>query len=141
MRFADLDTAVQDSIVDLINDHIAASVDVLKADRVLSPMLMIPDTNQLISLQPKDGNADVDRAYAFVVEKLKGESFTYALFSYSTRIALPSGSKTDALKSYVFTSDGIEVSFYTPYVVKGLFKKTITVEETILAEVKENIFG
>ena len=67
-------------------------------------------------------------------------AFTYALFSYSTRIGLAAGGETDALKTYIFTQNGIEVSFYTPFTVKGLFKKTINVEKSILAEIKENVF-
>ena len=112
----------------------------MKQDRCLIPMLMIPDSNQLVSLQSRDGYVDVDRAYAAVVGKLKKEAFTYALFSYSTRIGLAAGGETDALKTYIFTKNGIEVSFYTPFTVKGLFKKTINVEKSILAEIKEHIF-
>ena len=140
MKFSELDTAVQESIIDLLNNHIASTADILKQDRCLIPMLMIPDSNQLVSLQSRDGSVDVDRAYAAVVEKLKDETFTYALFSYSTRIGLAAGGKTDALKTYIFTQNGIEVSFYTPFTVKGLFKKSINVEKSILAEIKENIF-
>lgn len=139
MKFAELDAIVQEQIVELLNNHITASADILKQDRCLIPMLMIPDSNQLISLRPKDGNTDVDKAYAFVIEKLKKENFSYALFSYSTRIGLSSGKETDALKTYIFTSNGIEVSFYTPYTVKGIFKKSISVEKTIFSELKENI--
>ena len=102
---------------------------------------MIPDSNQLVSLQSRDGSVDVAKAYAAVVGKLKNEAFTYALFSYSTRIGLAAGSETDALKTYIFTQEGLEVSFYTPFTVKGLFKKVINVEKSILAEIKENIFG
>ena len=141
MNFSELDTAVQESIIDLLNNHIASSADILKQDRCLIPMLMIPDSNQLVSLQSRDGSVDVDRVYAAVVGKLKNEAFTYALFSYSTRIGLATGEETDALKTYIFTQNGIEVSFYTPFTVKGLFKKTINVEKSILAEIKENIFG
>ena len=140
MKFSELDTAVQESIIDLLNNHIVFSADILKKDRCLIPMLMIPDSNQLVSLQSKDGSVDVDRAYAAVVGKLKNEAFTYALFSYSTRIGLAAGGKTDALKTYIFTQNGIEVSFYTPFTLKGLFKKTINVEKSILAEIKEHIF-
>ena len=86
MNFSELDTAVQESIIDLLNNHIASSADILKQDRCLIPMLMIPDSNQLVSLQSRDGSVDVDRAYDAVVGKLKNEAFTYALFSYSTRI-------------------------------------------------------
>ena len=140
MNFSELDTAVQESIIDLLNNHIASSADILKQDRCLIPMLMIPDSNQLVSLQSRDGSVDVDRAYATVVGKLKNEAFTYALFSYSTRIGLAAGGETDALKTYIFTQNGIEVSFYTPFTVKGLFKKTINVEKSIFAEIKENVF-
>ena len=140
MNFAELDTTIQDKIVDLLNNHIASTADILKQDRCLIPMLVIPDTNQLVSLQSRDGSVDVDKAYATVVGKLKNEAFTYALFSYSTRIGLATGEETDALKTYIFTQNGIEVSFYTPFTVKGLFKKSINVEKSILAEIKENIF-
>ena len=128
-------------IVDLLNNHIVSTADILKQNRCLIPMLMIPDTNQLVSLQSRDGSVDVDKAYAAVVGKLKNESFTYALCSYSTRIGLATGGETDALKTYIFTQEGLEVSFYTPFAVNGLFKKTINVEKSILAEIKENIFG
>ena len=141
MKFAELDTTTQDKIVDLLNNHIASTADILKQDRCLIPMLVIPDTNQLVSLQSRDGSVDVDKAYAAVVGKLKNEAFTYALFSYSTRIGLATGGETDALKTYIFTQNGIEVSIYTPFTVKGLFKKVINVEKSILAEIKENIFG
>lgn len=141
MKFTDLDNEVQERIIELLNNHVAATADVLKEDRCLIPMLMIPDSNQLISLQSKDGSVDVDKAYTFVVEKLKKETFSYALFSYSTRIGLATGKESDALKTYIFTSSGIEVSFYTPYSVKGLFKKNINIEKTIFSELKEEVFA
>jgi hypothetical protein len=140
MTFAELDNTTQNRILGLLNNHIAATADILKRDRSLIPMLMIPDSNQLVSLQPRDGSVDVDKAYSAVVAKLKSEDFTYALFSYSTRIGLAAGGETDALKTYIFAKNGIEVSFYTPFTVKGLFKKTIHIEKTIFAEIKENVF-
>ena len=140
MKFTDLDNQVQEKIIELLNNHIAASASILKKDKHLIPMLMIPDSNQLISLQSRDGKDDVDKAYKIVIDKLKTEQFSYALFSYSTRIGLAAGGECDALKTYIFTSNGIETSFYTPYVVKGFVKKTINVEKTILIEIKENIF-
>ena len=140
MKFSELDTTVQESIVDLLNNHIVSAAGILKQNRCLVPMLMIPDSNQLVSLQSRDGSVDVDKAYTTVVGKLKDEAFTYALFSYSTRIGLAAGGETDALKTYIFTQNGIEVSFYTPFAFKGLFKKTINVEKSILAEIKENVF-
>ena len=106
MKFSELDTAAQESIIDLLNNHIASSADILKQDRCLIPMLMIPDSHQLVSLQSRDGSVDVDKAYAAVVGKLKNEAFTYALFSYSTRIGLAAGGETDALKTYIFTQNG-----------------------------------
>ena len=140
MTFAEFDNTTQEKIIDLLNNHIAATADILKQDRCLIPMLMIPDSNQVIRLQSRDGSVDVDKAYAAVIGKLKKEAFTYALFSYSTRIGLAAGGETNALKTYIFTQNGIEVSFYTPFAVKGLFKKTINFEKSILAEIKDNIF-
>ena len=140
MKFSEIDSNVQDKIVDMLNNHIAATVNILKQDRHLIPMLMIPDTKQLVSLQSIDGTIDVDGAYAAVINKLRNEDFTYALFSYSSKIGLVNGKVIDALKTYIFTKDGLEVSFYTPFEVKGLFKKVINVEKSMLAEIKENIF-
>lgn len=139
MKFTDLDNNVQEEIIELLNKHIANSVYILKKDRCLIPMLMIPDSKQLVSLQSHDGIVDVDKAYNVAIKKLINEEFSYALFSYSTRIGLTTG-EFDALKTYIFTSNGIEVSFFTPYIVKGFIKKYINVEKTILAEIKENIF-
>jgi len=140
MKFSEIDSNVQDKIVDMLNNHIASTVNILKQDRYLIPMLMIPDTKQLVSLQSKDGTIDVDRAYAAVINKLRNEDFTYALFSYSSKIGLVNGKVSDALKTYIFTKDGLEVSFYTPFEVKGIFKKVINVEKSMLAEIKENVF-
>ena len=140
MKFSEIDSNVQDKIVDMLNNHIAATVNILKQDRHLIPMLMIPDTKQLVSLQSKVGTIDVDGAYDAVINKLRYEDFTYALFSYSSKIGLVNGKVIDALKTYIFTKDGLEVSFYTPFEVKGIFKKVINVEKSMLAEIKENIF-
>ena len=140
MKFSEIDSNVQDKIVDMLNNHIAATANILKQDRHLIPMLMIPDTKQLVSLQSIDGTIDVDGAYAAVINKLRNEDFTYALFSYSSKIGLVNGKVIDALKTYIFTKDGLEVSFYTPFEVKGIFKKVINVEKSMLAEIKENIF-
>ena len=138
MDFSELDSLIQYVIMDLLNSHIKATVSILKKDRYLMPM-MILDSNQLISLQSQDGSTDVDRAYVFVVEKLKNESFDHAVFSYSSKVCLSEGSITDVIKTYVFLSNGLEVSFYTPYTVKGFFKKKASVGNTLLIEVKENV--
>ena len=140
MKFSEIDSNVQDKIVDMLNNHIAATVNILKQDRCLIPMLMIPDTKQLVSLQSIDGTIDVAGAYDAVINKLRNEDFTYALFSYSSKIGLVNGKVCDALKTYIFTKEGLEVSFYTPFEVKGIFKKVINVEKSMLAEIKENIF-
>ena len=137
MDFSQLDSLIQYEIMDLLNSHIKATVSILKKDRYLMPMMVL-DSNQLISLQSQDGGIDVDRAYAFVLKKLKNESFNHAVFSYSTKVCISEGSITDVIKTYVFLSNGLEVSFYTPYTVKGFFKKKVSVGNTLLIEVKEN---
>lgn len=138
MDFSQLDSLIQYEIMDLLNSHIKATVSILKKDRYLMPMMVL-DSNQLISLQSQDGGIDVDRAYDFVLKKLKNESFNHAVFSYSTKVCISDGSLTDVIKTYVFLSNGLEVSFYTPYTVKGFFKKKVSVGNTLLIEVKENV--
>lgn len=138
MEFIELDSLIQYVIMDLLNSHIKATISILEKDRFLMPMMVL-DSNQLISLKSQDGSTDVDRAYAFVVKKLKNESFNHAVFSYSTKVCISKGSLTDVIKTYVFLSNGLEVSFYTPYTVKGIFKKKVSVGNTLLVEVKENI--
>lgn len=138
MDFSQLDSLIQYVIMDLLNSHIKTTISILKKDRYLMPMMVL-DSNQLISLQSQDGSTDVDRAYAFVLKKLKNESFNYAVFSYGTKVCISDDSLTDVIKTYVFLSNGLEVSFYTPYTVKGFFKKKVSVGNTLLIEVKENV--
>ena len=47
---------------------------------------------------------------------------------------------SNAIKTYIFTAQGIEVSFYTPYSLKGLPRKSINVEKTIFGGIKEHVF-
>lgn len=140
MNFTDINVEAQAKVLELLNEHIVTSVDIIKADHILLPMLLIYDSRQLFSLQPKNDKTDVDKAYAFVVDKLKKESFSYALFSYSTQIELENSKISNAIKTYIFTAQGIEVSFYTPYSLKGLPRKSINVEKTIFGGIKEHVF-
>ena len=141
MTFFDLPLSAQQEIVQLLNNHIAVSADILLKDRCLIPMLMLPDTKQLMALHGEDGPVDYDKCHNLAIRVLKDKNFTYALFSYSTRVALSSGKQTDALKTCIFTGDGIEISFYSPYRIKGLFKKTIDLRKPIIGELRENVFA
>ena len=139
MKFTDLDIVTQERVNELLAMHINMSTGVLKRDRYLEPLLMLPDTKQLIALQPARGDQDVDKAYACAIDHLKAGTFSYALFSYSTKIVLASGKTSDALKTFIFTSDGVEISFFTPYEVKGLFAKKIRFERSVFADIKEGV--
>ena len=141
MTFDELNTVTQDKIVDMLNNHVASTANILKENRCLIPMLVIPDSNQIICLQSSDGSVDVDRAYDISIAKLRNEDFTYALFSYSTRICFDACGQTDALKTSIINKNGLEVSFYTPFKIHGLFKKSINIEKSILFEIKENVFA
>ena len=141
MNFSDIDVEVQEKILELLNNHIATSVDIIKTDHILLPMLILFDSRQLFSLQAKDDKTDVDKAYSFVVDKLKKESFSYALFSYSTQIEFENGKISSAIKTYIFTAQGIEVSLYTPYSLKGLLRKSINIGKTIFGGIKEHVFN
>ncbi len=142
MDFKDFEVSVQNDIIELLNEHVATSAEIIRDDKCLLPMLMIKgedsDSNQLVCLQPADGNIDVDKAYCFVLQKLKALPFTYALFSYSTQVGLATGGISDAIKTVIFTSQGAAVSFYTPYSLKGVFRKTLTLEKSMLGEIEEN---
>ena len=143
MDFKDINIDVQNKIVDILNNHIAAVVGILKEDKFLEPMMRInanDSKDTLISLVSEDGSIDVDRALETSINRLKVTEFNYALFSYSTQIGLSSTKVMDALKTYIFLKDGLTVAFYTPYEFKGLFKKNINIERTLLDEVNENIF-
>lgn len=143
MDFKDINIDVQNKIVDILNNHIAAVVGILKEDKFLEPMMRInanDSKDTLISLVSEDGSIDVDRALETSINRLKVTEFNYALFSYSTQIGLSPTKIMDALKTYIFIKDGLTVAFYTPYEFKGLFKKNINIERTLLAEVIENIF-
>lgn len=144
MNFADIETTVQEDIIEILNGHIMASASILEEDKCLMPMMMVKgessESNQLISLVSKDGSVDVDKAYNVAVQNLKNMDFTYALFSYSTQVGLESGRLADAVKTFIFAKNGLTVVFYTPFVLKGLFKKKVIIEKTILGEVIENIF-
>lgn len=145
MNFNDIETTVQNDIIEFLNDHIVAAVDIIREDKCLLPMLIIKgdtdESNQLFSLQARDGNTDIDKAYAHVIQKLKSICFTYALFSYSTQIVLNSGEITDALKTCIFAKNGLEVDFYTPFAFRENEENEIVIEETFLTEVTENIFA
>ena len=141
MHFKELDHKMQAEMIELLNEHLATSAKILTQDRCLLPMLLIRDEiNEIVALQPQCGVQDVDAAYEYAVRQLKNKNFTYALFSYSTRIGLASGNEVDALKVSIFTPAGIEVVFYTPYVRKGLFRKSVDIGKTLFAEMKENVF-
>lgn len=141
MKFTDLSSETRDKILELLQTHISKATNLIRTDRCFYPMMMIPDTNQVISLMPKGRYVDIDRAYATAVDKLRNEPFTYALFSYSTRVGSAEGIEKDALKTCIFTSDGIEADFVTPYTLKGFFKKTIELDSTQLFALKENFFS
>lgn len=140
MKFTDFDPKTQQEIVDMLNNHLATILDILKDDGCLEPMLAIPDTKTLVGLQPADGACDIDVAHAHAVEILKKQQFSYGLFSYSTKIMVANGKTVDAVKTCIFTAKGEEVSFFSPFKVSGLFKKTVRIEKTILAGIAENVF-
>ena len=139
MKFTDFEVAVQERVKKLLSDHIARCAQIIPKDGGLLPMMFLPDTRKLIGLQSSDGQADVDRAYAYAVKTLKGTSFSYALFSYSTQINFD-GKTKDALKTCIFLANGVEFSFFTPYKIKGLFKKSIAFENSVLSRIKESVF-
>lgn len=136
MEFSNLDVELQEQIITALNSHLEISADIIKKDRYLLPMLLIPESKQLIGLQSKDGSVDVEKAYFRALELLRKENFKYALFSYSTRIGLADGGETDVLKTCVFTADGLAVSFFTPYSIKGFIKNQLFLKKRFFLKSK-----
>ena len=139
MIFSDLDKKVQKEILELLHNHIAISSEILKKDRFLMPMMCLPEKNKLIGLQSRDGKIDIEKAYAHAIKTLKKENFSYALFSYSRPLSITTGPIKGVLKTHVFTGNGLDVSFNTYYVVKGMLKN-FSIEKSVFNEIKENIF-
>lgn len=142
MDFNEIDKEIQNDILTLLNNHINSCQDILRTDKYLEPMLVIYYENKnpdLIGLQPESGSSDMDQALNVVLEQLRKTNFMYSIFSYSTQIILDN-KKTTALKTYVFTNTGLTNIFFNPYEVKGLFKKSITIDKPILKNTIENIF-
>lgn len=139
MQFEDLDQETQESILEMLKQRVEACAESLAEDGSCIPILFVPDANLLIGLMAEDGETDVDIAYELAIERLKQLTFSYASFSYSTQLVSEKGKVIDALKTYVFTANGIEVTFFTTYTRKGLFKKKLAFGETFLHELKENV--
>jgi hypothetical protein len=144
MKFNEIEQNVQNEIVDLLNNHLQASLDIVRKDKVLEPLLVIKGKkegdNQLVSLQSADGRTDVDKAFLKCKELLKNNEFKYSIFSYSTKMGTNTGGISNAIKTIIIAEGGLAVTFFSPYVIKGLFNKTVHVGETVLYEIVENIF-
>lgn len=144
MNFQDIPNEITDKVLELLNNHLALSASNLSKDKCVLPMLMTqgnkPDSNNLMSLQPKNGQIDVDAALAVAIELLKKTDFEFALFSYSTQIGLSNGKLTNALKTFIFTENGLTIVFFTPYKISGFLKKKVDYEKSILGEIIDNIF-
>lgn len=143
MKFNEIEQSVQDEIVDLLNKHLVASYNILKKDKVLEPLLVINENDnskKIVGLQAVDGKTDVDKAYDKAISLIKDKEFKYAIFSYSTQMGTSTGQVTNAIKTTIIANNGLTVTFFSPYLIKGLFKKEVHIGETILYEIIENVF-
>ena len=139
MLFSELDATVRQDITALLNAHIEASAEILEEDGYIPPMLLFPDTEALSDFSEIEEDIDEDTAYAVTIEALSGEDFSYAVLSFSTTILLR-GEETEALKTFIFSGDGLECLFYTPYTISGGFRKTVQLQKTVIFDVRENVF-
>lgn len=140
MNRSEMDSTVWERITETYNRHMSVSAELLRKNGELLPMLLLPEEKQIVSLQGANGGIDVDKARLRAIEILKERDFSCAVFSYSTQIVRDSGKAESALKTCVFTPDGTETVFFAPFSIKGIFKKSISFEETVIAEVNENVF-
>ncbi len=144
MNFQDIPNEITDKILELLNNHLSMSASNLSKDKCVLPMLAtqgnIPNSNKIMSLQPKNGQTDVDAALSAAINILKNIDFEYAWFSYSTQIRLSNGKSTNALKTYIFVKSGLTVVFFTPYKISGFIKRKVDYEKNIIGEIIDNIF-
>jgi len=145
MNFQDIPNEIADKILELLNYHLAASTSNLAKDKCVLPMLMTqgskPNSNNIMSLQQKNGQINVDMALSVAVKNLQNIDFDFALFSYSTQIGLRDDKFTDALKTYIFVKSGLTVVFFTPYKISGFIKKKVDYQKSIISEIIDNIFN
>ncbi len=145
MNFQDLPNEITNKVLEILDNHLRLSASNLVKDKCVLPMLMTqgntPNSNNIISLQPQNGQNDVDRALSVAIKLLNDIDFEYALFSYSTQIGLNTGKLTNALKTYIILKNGLTVIFFTPYKTKGFIKKNVNYEKSIIGEIIENILN
>ncbi|MDR2201730.1 MAG: hypothetical protein LBP26_03050 [Clostridiales bacterium] len=142
MNFSEIEPNRRDAFLDLLDTHLRGSSGNLKKDKCLPPMLLTTgkESNVARCLVPKSGKYDVDEAFEAALLILKSEDYDNALFSYSTKVGLSDGRPVKALKSFVIGKNGLTVVFFTPYRIKGLFKKRVLYEKSIIGEIVEDIF-
>lgn len=144
MNFQDIPNETTDKVLELLNNHLALSASNLSKDKCVLPMIMTqgsePNSNNLMCLQSRNGQTDVDVALSVAIEQLKKINFEFALFSYSTQIGLSNGKLTDALKTYIFVKSGLTIVFFTPYKISGFIKKKVDYDKSIIGEIIDNVF-
>ena len=143
MEFKDFDKKTQDDITALVKENLVVAQDIIRTDKFLIPILTIKKDNaqdEIVGLVSADGDDDVDKAFDLAFEKLKNTDFSYARFTYSTQILSRNGGIADAIKTCIFVKGGVMISFFTPYLIKGLFSKKVFIGDTILEDITENIF-
>lgn len=126
MNFQDIPNEITDKVLELLNNHLSISASTLAKDKCILPMLVTqgnrPNSNNLMGLQPKNGQTDVDTALSVAINILKDSDFEYAWFSYSTQIGLSNGKLTNALKTYIFVKSGLRaINFETSKKIKGSY--------------------
>jgi len=145
MKFDDLATKLQEEVIALIDEHLTIISNLLVTDKSIQPMMLVAENSgekKLMGFQPMNGNQDVDVAYQRAISNLKKiKDLHLAVFCYTTRFGIPDGKIIDAVKNVVFTADGLAITFVTPYIRKGLFKKQVFFDETVCFGIEENVFN
>lgn len=142
MEFGELPPQLMDAFMRILNDHLDVAGVNLENDKVLFPVLAFVNRDfsfgQVIPLQPPmTSQVNSEAALNAAVQILSTSYFEKALFSCSTKIK--SGDDVvEAIKTVIFDTNGIAVTFFTPYQYKGMFKKKVVYSQNICNGVAEN---
>ena len=143
MEFGELPPQLMDAFMKILAKHLEVTQVNLEKEKVLFPILAFLNKDysigQVIPLQPPmatqiNPEASLDAA----IHILGNSYFDKALFSCSTKIKVGNAEAVEAIKTVLFDSSRIAVTFYTPYQLKGLVNKSVSYSRNIFNGVMEN---
>ena len=145
MDIGELSPQLMDAFMKILAKHLELTQVNLEKDKVLFPILAFLNKDysvgQVIPLQPPMATQiNPEASLGAAIHILGNSYFDKALFSCSTKIKVGDAEAVEAIKTVLFDSSRIAVTFYTPYQLKGLVNKSVSYSRNIFNGVMENFF-